>query len=180
MKMKCPYHIFNKCNWNGSTSDLKSHFTSCKFKPIPCPKKCGVSREKQNIDYHVKIECDLRSQNCQYCNKAVVYKEMKAHVAKCPKVPLACPNGCSQNKILHQDMEKHIEKCPLEEVACEFAKFGCNVKLKRQELTNHNTSNMGDHVALLARAIAVKDEKINQLENKVITLETKLKNKRII
>ncbi|XP_065886254.1 TNF receptor-associated factor 5-like [Dysidea avara] len=179
-KIKCPYHLFNKCKWNGNTSDLKSHLTTCQFKPVTCAKKCGVSRERKNIDRHLKTECDLRSQYCQYCSKEVVHKEMSGHVAECPIFPLDCPNGCSQSKILRQDMKKHIEKCPLEIVSCEFAKFGCNVKPKRQELSNHNTSNMGDHVVLLARAIAIKDEKINQLENKVITLETKLKNKRII
>lgn len=191
-KIKCPYYI--KCNWVGSKSDLKNHLTVCRHKPTPCP-KCNVSRERQNIECHLELECDFRPEKCCYCSEEVAHKNMDVHITSCPLVPLACPNNCSFfSKILRREMKVHLQKCPLQQVKCGFFKFGCNKEMIRKDLGSHNITCMENHLALLAKAVSAKDKaisdlaeavserdkKIADLESKIGNLMTELKNKNII
>ena len=177
IKIKCPYHV--KCSWAGCASSLEEHLTTCRHKCIPCP-KCKVNRERQNIEAHLKNECHLRPEKCHYCKEEVNHKNMSAHVESCPCVPLVCPNNCTLfSKILRKEMIGHLQVCPLQKVPCDFFEFGCNAEIKRRQLYNHNNTNMGNHLELLAKAVSKRDKKIADLEEKIVNLETKLKNKNI-
>ena len=48
LKICCPYHIDDKCDWKGSPSEVVDHLKQCSVKPVCCPLQCGK---------HVKPVC---------------------------------------------------------------------------------------------------------------------------
>ena len=58
------------------------------------------------------------------------------------KLPLFCPNKCEVDTILHEDMEAHRKECPLEMIQCEYHNVGCEERMMRKDLEQHNNNKM--------------------------------------
>ena len=45
---------------------VNNHWPMCKYYPVPCPNKCGVSPERQNMETHVNTVCPLTVVKCDF------------------------------------------------------------------------------------------------------------------
>jgi len=63
---------------------VKNHWPVCEYYPVPCPNKCGVSLERQNMKTHVNTVCPLTVVNCDFyyagCEVKLVRKDMPNHL----------------------------------------------------------------------------------------------------
>ena len=94
---------------------------------------CGAVYLRKNRYTHL-VECPRRKVRCQYCNVITEYNLAKQHLEQCPKLPLPCPNECTEDRMPRESMEEHRKACPLEPVGCSN---GCGKNIQRQHLTNH-------------------------------------------
>ena len=176
LNIKCPYHIEDKCKWNGSISDLKNHLKLCNIKPIPCTLGCGKQFEKINEEIHAKCFCSLRKIPCAYCQKEVMDKDMAKHHDVCPKMPLPCPNKCGiKMKIARDEMKEHTKHCPEQLMMCKYSEFGCDRDvIRRKNYDEHLSSAMEKHLHLVAEYAKVERNARKLLEEKIASLEKKL------
>ena len=65
---------------------VNNHWPVCKCYPVPCPNKCGVSPERQNVETHMNTVCPLTVVKCDFhyagCEVQLVRKNMPTHLAE--------------------------------------------------------------------------------------------------
>jgi len=87
----CPQRPFScdYCDDYGSVYEdvVTNHWPVCKCYPVPCPNKCGVNPERQNIEMHVTTKCPLTIVNCDFhytgCEVQLARMDMPTHLAEC-------------------------------------------------------------------------------------------------
>ena len=176
LKIKCPYHTEDKCQWKGSSSALKDHLKLCGIKPITCSLGCGKQFEKRFKEVHMKYFCNLRKIPCTYCRKQIMKKDIAKHHEECPKMPLLCPNKCpSKEEIIREKMKDHIKICPDQVVMCKYFEFGCLEKeIKRKDYDRHLSLGMEKHLHLVAEYARTERNSRRILEEKIAVIERKL------
>ena len=175
LKIRCSNHGVG-CQWTGELGELK-HLESdngCGFVMVECPRKCSsfvpnlafqVTMVKRNdMQEHLTQSCYLRPYQCVFCGLKDTYEAITGwglvfpivdengyagHRAECPEAPLTCPNKCGADRIKRKNMESHRSQCPQEPVECPFAEAGCKVEVRRQQLEDHMTTGLQQHVMLL-------------------------------
>ena len=168
LEVRCPYHIEDKCQWKGCSSELNKHIKVCNYKPVLCSLGCGRQFEKKNEILHHKWLCKLRKIPCQYCQIQAMEKDMVKHHKECPKMPLPCPNKCSTEEITREKMKEHIELCPDQVVTCKYSEFGCDSKgIKRKDHDQHLSSTMEQHLYLVAEYARKERDARKSLEEKI-------------
>jgi len=86
----CPQRPFScdYCDDYGSVYEdvVNNHWPVCKCYPVPCPNKCGVNPERQNIEAHVNTQCPLTVVNCDFhytgCEVQSARRDMPTHLAE--------------------------------------------------------------------------------------------------
>ena len=68
---------------------------------------------------------------------------MKTHYETCVKVPVHCPNSCTEDPIVRGELPDHISVCPLEKVPCPVV--GCDAVVVRNELIRHTEREVWSH-----------------------------------
>lgn len=126
------------CEWQGEMNDIKNHLGNndgCQFELVNCTNYCGKIIQRQYLTSHLRIACECREVNCQYCHFPGEYRFINGqHQGKCPKLPLPCPNKCEIGTVPREDMKKHRAKCELEVIGCYNS---CGKKFERQYLSSH-------------------------------------------
>lgn len=169
LEIKCHYFAEGKCQWKGSPAAFPNHIVVCDFKQTNCPLGCGAQLEKKAMASHTEKDCVLREVSCKHCQKQIAYLGKTNHKYSCPKMPIHCVNKCSNvGDILREEMDEHLKMCPNQLVPCEYSEFGCNKKIKRQDLPQHLSSSMEHHLFLVAEN--AKKERVAR-----IALEKELK-----
>ena len=130
---KFPTACPNECDMTIPRDSIVDHMEVCPCQLLQCGNKCGALYQRKNRYAHF-AECPRRKVRCQYCNVITKYNVVKQHYEQCPKLPLPCPNECSEDRIPRESMEKHRKACPLEPVGCSN---GCGKDIQRQHFTNH-------------------------------------------
>jgi len=175
LKILCPYHIDNKCQWKGEPSQLLNHLKVCEIKPIMCPHRCGIKLEKSNMRLHTEYDCPLHLVSCIHCLKKVKDKDMAKHTSDCPKMPLTCPNKCPATKVITREgMQQHIDACPDQVITCKYSVLGCEQKMKRKELDQHMSTAMQDHLDFVVKKAISEENARKKLENANKQLEKKV------
>ena len=153
LEIKCRYFAEGKCQWKGSPAAFPNYITVCDFKQVNCPLGCGTQLEKKAMISHSEKECVLREVSCEHCQKQMAYLEKSIHEYTCPKMPIHCVNKCPNlGKILRDKMDEHLKVCPNQLVSCEYSEFGCNKKIKREDLQQHLSSSVEQHLLLVAES----------------------------
>ena len=195
LKIKCSNHG-EGCQWTGELGKLKKHLESaengCDFALVECPNKCNAfcgvrTMKRKDVCNHLTQSCHLRPYQCEFCGLKDTYFAITGgdsvtiedvyfgHQAECPEVPLTCPNDCkSETKIKRKDMVSHRSQCPLEPVRCPFADAGCKVDVSRQQLEDHMTTDLQQHVTLLLIDHKQLKEELNEVKSKLVKAETDL------
>ena len=89
------------------------------------------------------------------------------HYKECPDWPARCPNGCSSSLTLTRStIDNHCSReCPEAFVPCRFASMGCNVRVKRKALADHESSSSSNHLALMMKEHLALRESVRQLKD---------------
>ena len=118
----CPQRPFScdYCKDYGSVYQdvVSNHWPVCKCYPVPCPNKCEVSPERQNVETHVNTVCPLTVVNCDFhyagCKVQSVRKNMPTHLAKSllPHLSLLALHNQQLTKLTIQQKEslKELKK----------------------------------------------------------------------
>ena len=126
------------CEWQGELNDIKNHLRNsdgCQFELVICSNYCGKMLQRRYLTGHVRIACECREVNCQYCHFPGEHWFIESqHKSECPKFPLPCPNKCEIGTVPREDMKKHRAKCQLEVIDCSNC---CGQKFERQYLSSH-------------------------------------------
>ena len=74
-------------NYGADFEDVTTkYWPVCGFYPVPCPNKCGMYPERQNLEHHVSKDCPLTVVNCDFhyagCEIQLPRKDMPAHLAE--------------------------------------------------------------------------------------------------
>ena len=149
------------CSWIGDLSSLENHLnvgastsTGCQYTQISCSNNCGVVMLRSLLEEHLKSECELRQEKCEYCGHVDKYQWIRGgHQLECPRYPIECPNHCDVGYVRRDIMDAHLEVCPLAIVKCPFAIVGCDSVVRRKDLTEHIESATTQHVENMVRAI---------------------------
>ena len=147
-KVKCA-NSTEGCEWEGELGYAEDHvLRECLFAELPCPKGCGRSFKRQELDHHVNDDCKKRPYSCPYCEHGDTYQSITGeHYTNCSNFPLQCPAGCDE-RVKRSKMENHLTACPEELDVCPYSTIGCEALVKRDELQSHLTDSKEEHLEL--------------------------------
>ena len=156
------------CDWINELSELLHHLEECELFPVACPLGCRdekgeVSRlERRGVETH-KTCCPMRSVKCEYCSISVKACDMNGHLEVCEEFPIRCPNKCSEEfRVKRKDKSIHLsQECPIQETECPYSQYGCEVKVQRRNLEQHEKEDIHKHMKLT----------IHLMQSEVITLQ---------
>ena len=154
-ELKCPNE---NCKWVGIMESLPNHLKNeCLKEKVSCPNKINGCEEylpRDEFISHLKI-CKFREIKCPYnCdNKNIIINKLEEHYKICPNYTILCPQTCGLS-LLRKDISKHINDiCKESYVDCVFKDFGCQKKLKKNELQQHITKDKYEHTIMLASTV---------------------------
>jgi len=142
------------------------------------PEKCKAAtaierllkaqREKQGASVKYEAPNGNTTVACPECATQLLYSHVEEHLALCPAVILACPNGCG-HEFCRKDIAAHVSTvCPLTTVSCPY---GCDTSekpLTRLALQHHLDENVNVHLQLLAQTVEAQKKVISNLSQKVM------------
>ena len=157
------------CKWQGEINDITDHLgksNGCKYVEVECSLGCRMMIQRWQLTDHVEKSCTHRKVVCEHCAVTGEWSYIEVdHKEKCPKIPLTCPNNCEVGTVPREDMEAHRKECPLEIVHCEYHGVGCEVKVTRKRIKNHEEENMEGHLRMTKLKLAKTEERLSKLEN---------------
>ena len=142
LKVGCPN---SGCSWKGELGDLKRHFTTCLYEPVPCPNDCGGKFIRCLLGVHTHAGCPLRIVKCQYCSFEDKPSALDDHTTFCPSVPVECPHKCGV-KCPRGQLTTHLGTCPKRLVRCKYYLIGCEEPIPVDELDTHLVQAKDDHL----------------------------------
>ena len=144
------------CRWCGELGKLSTHLNmdkedgQCKYVMLWCSLSCGTRLFRFELKKHTSKECRFRTCTCKYCGFSSTYEDVTTrHHLECENYPVVCPNSCTKRKLKRGNLNGHLLTCPDEMVTCSFSEVGCNEKIKRQCLQEHNEANMIEHQLMI-------------------------------
>ena len=143
------------CEWEGTVGTLQEHVVKCGFTLVPCPNECENEERvrqlmRKDLDNHLETECPNRDYECEHCGEKGTYADItQVHDATCEKKMVPCPNDDCTDTIERQNRQKHLDTCIFTEVPCKYRRLGCEVKMKRKDIPEHeNEDKLHLHMAL--------------------------------
>ena len=169
------------CDWQGELRELADHLDParghCEYNEVPCSKGCGQQVLLPSLESHLRNECPNRDQECNFCNKIVTFSYLsKHHECECPKIPVPCPHGCSE-QVLRGSLQKHLEQCPMRLVECNFSTFGCSAKVQWHLLAEHMDDSSQKHLCMLATCCSSVQKDLATKDAQVARISTELGQK---
>ncbi len=155
LRVECPQKK-GGCPWVGHLGSMERHLDAktgdCKFMIVECPYLCGTRFHHCELASHQTL-CPRRPHVCKFCDYKGVYEDMSAkHWKVCDKYPLPCPNHCEEMDIQRRYLDHHLQaECPLQMIKCEYAYAGCQVQTSRQDMPQHITESLQDHLARVSK-----------------------------
>jgi len=111
---------------------------------------CENSLKRMVMERHLKLFCMMREESCKYCEKVLIWKNMKEHhLGDCPRYIVSCPQRCFQKNLERCQIEEHLKTCMNTVVDCRYKCYGCKVQVKRKDVSNHMYDDVAGHLDLL-------------------------------
>ena len=174
---KLPLPCPNKCDVGSvPREDMETHKNECPLEEIKCSFECGKMLKRQDLAKHVEIECPCRKVVCRYCQTTdehqVIYGQH--YKEECPMLPLPCPNRCEVGTVFRKDMETHNKECPLEMVQCEYHNVGCEERMMRKDLEQHNSDKIQDHLSMIKSELLISTQEQSITRQRLADVEQQL------
>ena len=151
------HHKMSGCKWQGELREIEKHDGRCGYKKVNCY-DCNKSMHRSNLKVHKEKECKQRKYRCLKCNEEgkYCYITSQKHTDVCPGVIVGCPNNGCDKKVKRGELAAHRGVCPQEVVTCTYHNIGCNERMKRKDITEHEDSSMGLHLSMAVKRIEEK------------------------
>lgn len=164
-KLRC-FNNMNGCTWTGNYKSFKNHLANCTYRTIKCPNGCGVEVISLFL-YEHEANCQYKKVHCNYCGKTMIALNLEKHERECPEIARICPQEC--DKLIKQAEKKyHIEEeCPNTIINCPLKDFGCDSKVKRSEIENHEQKNCRQHIKYLCSFIRCLEQELVSMQNSI-------------
>ena len=153
MRVHCE-NATSGCLWIGELHSLDKHLSDCCYSYCSCPNKCEKESRIMYKDLHKHLlECPKRLYECPHCHIDGEYQERTTtHLNECPKMKVVCSHdGCSV-AVDRCDMFEHRLVCPYAKVACRYASIGCESRVERKDLAEHE-KNLQVHLQLAIESV---------------------------
>ena len=157
------------CDWEGTVGTIEEHVSKCGFTQVPCPKDCKDGDEVQHfmrkdLPSHLEGKCPNREHECNHCGEKDTYTNItQVHDEICHKKVIPCPNVDCADTIERQGIKRHLEDCIHENIPCKYQKLGCDVWMKRNVLSTHESRDkLHLHMAL---------DKVINMQTDIATME---------
>ena len=163
--------------------DLEDHLTKCGSSPVTCPNKCKVDHLqllRKSVKDHLETKCPNRAYNCEHCGLRGKYASIVGeHDGECEKKMVACSNKCGLT-MERGEMKEHIQTvCKLTVVPCKYNSIGCNVRMRREPMKQHEIKDDKYHLHMSLEKIANLDNKLARSLEKVEKLDSTLSSMKI-
>ena len=142
--MRCD-NIERGCDWEGTVETLENHVTRCDFTMVPCPNGCNSRLSyllRKDLSNHLASQCLEREYCCEECGIIDKYRVISGpHELKCLKKIVVCPNSGCGASLQRGLVQGHIQQsCDYSEVYCKYASIGCEEKIIRKEIIEHENN----------------------------------------
>lgn len=174
LRIRC-VHNARGCLWVGELITLKLHVMRCQYVELECPLKCGLRILRRSLPEHQGRTCPKRFYRCEFCLsfQGSYQQVMREHQLSCERVPIPCPNTCSQElRIQRGELSHHLSKCPLQPVDCEFSYAGCNARPQRRLLQIHLEQEQTKHLSLVSTAMVGMMKQLKEREGELVRLSS--------
>ena len=187
--MKCLAGM--KCDWEGSLNMFITHRSTCQYTLLPCSNQCkdekGVALRyyRKDLDEHLAV-CPYRKTTCPHCEVTVMHVNIPSHDAVCTKKVVQCSNADCTVTMPRDQLDEHLKKdCQHSLLPCKYARIGCALKRKRNDLAEHEDdasmhlerametiTTLKQKVAKMEVAQTKTDERLAKLEGRVLPVYT--------
>ncbi len=175
----------SKCKWIGTLGTLHNHLTTCKYTPIPCPKKCADPNGKiksfmrKELEKHLPY-CPNRNFECKFCGEKGTYATIKqVHEEVCEKKIIPCTNTKCSQTMQRLQLNHHVQfECEHTVVICKHKIIGCNVGLERRDMVAHQ-QNDSLHLHMAIATVTQLKEKMLKNESTTFQLTEYQKKKEL-
>ena len=111
----------------------------------------------------------MRTVKCEYCSVSVKACGMNGHLEVCGGFPIPCPNKCSEEfRMKRKDKSIHLsQECPQQETECPYSQYGCEAKVQRRNLEQHEKEDMHKHMKLTMLTISDLQKEVTSLKSTI-------------
>ena len=144
------------CLWEGTVGTVgtsEDHMTKCDFTLVSCPNKCNIGTSdlqltRKTLADHLQTKCPHRQHHCEWCGEKGTYASiMEEHDQVCEKRLTSCPNsGCAMTMERWRVSEHITNVCRLTEVNCKYHNIGCDVRMVRMCIEQHEEEDDKRHL----------------------------------
>lgn len=115
------------------------------------------------LEKGLTVKCVEKDLGCSWEGSI---SELQFHVDnQCRFYTVACPNGCGVTGLLGNSLALHRKvDCPLEMVPCKFFAQGCEHRVARKDMLQHERDFAEGHVALLEQTVESLQKENMQLQ----------------
>ncbi len=160
------------CNWKGEVGTRDKHLDpqegNCEYIDVECTNGCGEEMELYELSEHLERFCHKRPYTCQHCGFENVFEVVtKDHAHECPAFPIEC--RCNSDNITRSSHPEHLLACPEQEVECEFSYAGCQKRVLRKNMPQHQQDDVYTHLSLqtafASKQLIEKDKQLNDFSH---------------
>jgi TNF receptor-associated factor 4 len=164
------------CGWLGELRALEEHKPACQCILTRCPLSCDTLLyglkgcvPKKNLESHLGEECQERNYECPHCGEGGKYSERTGpHLEDCLYAPMPCPNGGCDKEVSSFLVTIHMAtECDFEVVDCKYKADGCDVRLVRKDLEEHEKDDKF-HFQIAMRAIRELREGLRSVKTTLV------------
>ena len=131
--------------------------------PAALPSTFSPDLVQKMLEKGLTVKCVEKDLGCNWEGSI---SELQFHVDNhCRFYTVSCPNGCGANGLLGNVLALHRKTdCPLEVVACKFFAQGCEHRVVRRDMLQHEREFAEGHVALLEQTVESLQKENLQLQ----------------
>ena len=161
-------HVCQHCGFKATYEEVvDTHLPECKYVPLQCPNRCGVTCEREDMEDHMKM-CRLEEVGCDFsgvgCDGRFIREDQEEHTRQNSHKHLTLTASLAvetkeqlQQKLLDQD-KKHKE---------EEEKWKKKIEEQEKKLVEQNEK--------LEEKLKEQNEKLEKQDEKLKTLKTEHK-----
>ncbi|XP_064162881.1 TNF receptor-associated factor 3 isoform X2 [Anguilla rostrata] len=159
----------NGCREQMCLHQVMDHLTVCPYFEVPCPLgKCKERMMRKDMPDHLNWKCRHREATCEFCKHKMAQTELQKHKdTVCPAFPVACPNNCTYSSILRSELQRHQQDCPKAQVTCSFHRYGCTFKGLNQEMKEHDSLCVSEHLRLMVAKNTTLEAKVEDVKGEL-------------
>ena len=183
-------HVCQHCGFKATYEEVMgTHLSECKYVPLQCPNRCGVTCDREDMEDHMKM-CRLEEVVCMFqrvgCKERFVREDEGDHSEKSIQqhLILAAAEAIKANEQLErksQNQEQRMEKWEQKVGLLEHKLMEQEKRLQEQEINREQEKKLQDQEKQLQEQYqAIQQQKQNQLEKRLDRQAEEIKSKDLL